>query len=151
MQYILRAMGIKQAETRFKRMGVAAIAAKPAMEAVTNRLMRIVDQTFESEGRRGGGSWKQDTEEWLLRKQRNNLDPRIGHATLALRKSLTEIGAPHQIRRVEHNFAELGSSLPYAETQQRHRPFLKLTKADKIGLRTIIRDWLIEAWRAPVA
>jgi hypothetical protein len=147
VKYTLEAFGIKESITRFERMGTAAIAAEPAMEAVLKRLMRIIGQTFESEGRRGGGSWKQDTEDWLLRKQRNGLDPRIGHATLALRESVSIWGADHQIRDVGPNYAKLGSDLPYADTSQRHRPFIKLTKLDKVGLRTIVRDYLIMAWR----
>jgi len=150
VKYTLEAFGIKEAITRFERMGVAAFAAEPAMEAILRRLMRIIGQTFESEGRRGGGSWKQDTEEWLLRKQRDNLDPRIGHATLALRNSVSVWGAEHQIRDVGPQHAKLGSNLEYADTSQRHRPFIKLTKADKAEMRVIVRDYLITAWRTAV-
>lgn len=118
------------------------------MEAILRRLMQIIGQTFESQGRRGGGSWPQITEEWLRRKQRTGLDPRIGHATHALRESVSIWGAEHQIREVGPNIAKLGSELPYADTQQRHRPFIKLTKTDKVGMRNIVRAWLINAWRS---
>jgi len=150
VNYTLEAFGIKESITRFERMGVAAIAAQPAMEAILKRLMEIIGQTFESEGRRGGGSWAQDTEEWLLRKQRLGLDLRVGHATLALRNSVSVWGAEGQIREVGPQHVKLGSDLPYAATQQRHRPFIKLTKSDKTEMRNIVRTWLINAWRTAV-
>ena len=150
MKYTLEAFGIQQSITRFSRMGAAAISAEPAMEAILRRLMQIIGQTFESEGRRGGGSWAADTEEWLLRKQRLGLDPRIGHATHALRDSVSVWGASGQIREVGPNFARLGSELEYADTQQRHRPFIKLTKSDKVSMRNICREYLIRAWRTAV-
>lgn len=150
MKYTLEAFGIKESITRFERMGMAAIDAEPAMEVIFKRLMEIIGQTFASEGRRGGGSWPQVTEEWLLRKQRLGLDLRIGHATLALRNSVTVLGAEGQIHDVGPHHAKLGSELPYADTQQRHRPFIKLTKRDKVEMRNIVRTWLINAWRTAV-
>lgn len=149
--YIIRAMGVKQAATRFTRMGEAGIAAQPAMEAVAAEMMRIIGVTFQSQGRRGGGSWRHLTTEWLMRKQRNNLDPRIGYATHALVNSVTKPGADRQILEIGPHSVQLGSLLPYAATQQRHRPFVKFTLNDRHNLALIVKEWLIAAWKAPVA
>jgi phage gpG-like protein len=150
VEFFLEAMGTKEVKTRFERMGLAAMYAEPTMWTVVRRLMEIISLTFESQGRRGGGSWSAITQEWLLRKQRLGLDPRIGHATLSLRNSVTKEGAAHQDLEVTHSYARLGSFLPYADTQQHHRPFIKLTPTDRLEIRNMIRRDLIEAWRTAV-
>jgi len=149
--FTIKALGAKQVATRFERMGFAAVSAKPAMETVAAMMMRIFSATFDSQGRRGGGSWKFDTTEWLTRKQRQGLDPRINHATLALRRSLTIPGAHGQVLDVTHTSVHLGSDLPYAATTQRHRPVVKFRLRDKQEIRMVVRDYLIAAWRAPVS
>jgi len=148
--YYLEAFGIKQAQTRFERMGYAAFHAEPVMERVITEFRRIIDMTFQSQGRRGGGSWAQDSEEWLARKLRMNLDPRIGLATGALRRSYVVPDDENEDKEVGPNFARLGSLLEYAEVQQEHRPYIKLTKYDKVKIRNMIRSYLIDAWRASV-
>lgn len=148
MLYSVKALGIKVAETRFERMGAAALNARPALEDVATLMMGIERAVFESEGRRGGGSWRQDSKEWLARKQRLGLDPRIGHATLALRRAMTVRGDENQILEVTDNTIVLGTDLPYARTQQRNRPFIKFTLADKQDMRVIMRDYLIGAFKS---
>lgn len=147
MHFIVESMGAKRVAMRFTRMGEAAINTEPAMTSVGMLIMDIFDKIFESEGRRGGGSWKADTAAWLLRKQRQGLDQRVGHATLRLRSSLSIPGAPHQIFEVSASKVEVGSDLPYAATEQEHRPFVKFTERDRVAMRNVIRDWLVTAWR----
>lgn len=148
MEYMIKALGIKQVNTKFERMGIASIDAKPAMETVADLMFKIFYQIFESQGRRGGGSWKRDSTEWLLRKQRAGLDPRIGHASLALRRAMSIRGEANQNLEVTHNLVHLSTDLPYAATEQRHRPFIKFTKRDKLEMRRIVRDFLMGAFRA---
>lgn len=151
MIFTITALNAKQVATRFERMGIASVSAKPAMETVAGMMMRILSAVFDSQGRRGGGSWRFDTIEWLTRKQRTGLDPRINHATLTLRRSLTERGAEHQVLAITDSAVHLSSDLPYAATTQRHRPVAKFTLRDKAAMRTVVRDHLMAAWRAPVA
>lgn len=148
MIYMMKALGIKQVNTKFERMSVAALDAKPAMETVADVMMRIFEQIFQSQGRRGGGSWRQDSVEWLARKQRTGLDPRIGHATLALRRAMSVRGDEHQRLEITPHTVNLGTDLPYAGTEQRHRPFVKFTARDKLEMRQVVRDYLITAWRS---
>jgi phage gpG-like protein len=148
MIFVIRAMGIKQVQTKFTRMGEAAIAAQPALYSVADLMMGFIDRTFASEGRRGGGSWKQLTTDWLMRKTREGMDPRIGQATQALRRAFTQRGDSHQILEVTNTRINLTTDLPYAGTQQRHRPFIKLTTTDRSAMRGVVRDYLVAAWRA---
>lgn len=147
MEYFIEAFGIKQISTRFERMGFAAISAEPAMQTIADVMFRIFEQIFNSQGRRGGGSWKRDSPEWLQRKVDMGLDPRIGHATLALRGAFSVRDAEHQKLDVTHTLVNLSTDLPYAGTEQRNRPFVKFTKRDKIEMRTIVRNYLMAAWR----
>lgn len=145
---MVKALGIKRVSTKFERMGVAAVNAKPAMETIASLMFRIFEQTFKSGGRRGGGSWKRDTTEWLERKQRLGLSPNINHATLALRNAMSERGAPHQELEVTNTFVDLRTDLDYAAAVNRVRPFVKFTPYDKLEMRKIVRDYLIGAFKA---
>lgn len=150
MIFTIRALNTKQVATRFERMGIAAVNAKPAMETVAELMMRIFAAIFDSQGRRGGGSWKFDTVEWLTRKQRLGLDPRINHATGSLRRAMSEPGAPHQLLLVTDTEVHLGTDLPYAQKVNAERPFVKFRTEDKAEMRRVVRDYLLAAWRAPV-
>lgn len=148
MIFLIKAFGVKQVQTKFTRMGEAAIYAEPAMQTVADLMMGFIGRTFSSEGRRGGGSWARDTTEWLERKAREGLDLRIGQATHALRDAFSVRDAEHQILEVSNTHVHLSADLPYAGTHQRHRPFIKLTRGDKIQMRMVIRDYLVAAWKA---
>jgi phage gpG-like protein len=136
---------------KFQRMGEAAVRARPAMEVIAGIMLRAYGMTFESQGRRGGGSWKRDSVEWLERKQRMNLDLRIGHATGALRRAMSVPGAAHQKLEIGNTFVHLSTDIPYAATEQRHRPFLRLLPGDKLQMRHAVRDYLIGTFKAAQA
>lgn len=146
MKFFFEAMGVTQASKRFERMGAAAINLSPAWVDILSLFFEIETATFESQGRRGGGSWKRDSPEWLARKLRKGLDPRINHATLALRRSMTEPGAPGQVIDIQPGYLKFGSSLPEAEPSQRERPFIKITPFDRLKMRTMIADHFVRAW-----
>lgn len=141
-------MGTKTVSTQFTRMGESVLDASPALETIADLMMSIEEQVFNSQGRRGGGSWKQDTAEWLLRKQRMGLDPRINHATGELRDSVTVPDAYGQIKRIGRQSLWFGSDLPQAEPSQRNRPFIKFTVYDRQKMASILKDWLMVAWRS---
>lgn len=150
MEFFVHAMGIKQAQVRFNRMGAAAIDARPAFETIADLIMEIEKIIFQSQGRRGGGSWKRLSDPWLKRKVRTGLDPRINFATHALHNAMTVRGDDNQFLHVDRERLIIGAFLPYAATAQKNRPFVKLTVGDRIEIRNVIRDHLFAAWRAPV-
>ena len=129
-------------------MAEARINAEPGLQLVATAMMGIIARTFESQGRRGGGSWRQDTPDWSTRKAREGLDPRIGHATLALRRSLTVRDDPAQILHVTNEMVNLSTVLPYAGAEQKNRPFIKFTYNDRRELRLIIRRYLLAAFHS---
>lgn len=150
VKYSIHAQGLEQAIVRHERMAAAAVDATPAMASVAALMMGFIERTFHSGGRRGGGSWAQITDEWLTRKVRNGLDPRIGYATHALVESLTVLGAAGQELEITPQSVRLASHLPYAATQQRHRPFVKFTPTDHLRIRDTVRNHLIAAWISPI-
>lgn len=114
---------------------------------VADVIFEIEEQIFNSQGRRGGGSWAADSPGWLRRKLARGLDPRIGHATLRLRRAMSVRNAPHQRMAVTSQSLTIGTDLPYAATQQRHRPIVKFLPRDKQEIRDIIGLELKAAWR----
>lgn len=148
MIYTIKTMGIKQVQTKFTRMAEARIDATPVMEEIADTMMGIILKIFESQGRRGGGSWSQLSEQWVRFKANNALDPRIGFATGEMVTSLTERDAPYQVLHITPQSAELGSSLERAAIQNRERPFTKFTERDRAAIRAEVRAYLMLAFTA---
>jgi phage gpG-like protein len=129
---------------KFRKMGEAAWRAQPAMAKIALYLMEVERRIFESQGRRGGGSWKEDTQAWSARKLKAGMDPRINIARGHLMKSMSEPEAPHQILHVGYRQVILGSDLPYADVSNRNRPFTRLLPRDRAIMRQIVADYLVE-------
>jgi phage gpG-like protein len=147
--FFIEIVGDKVVEYNLRRMGRAAIRARPAMRKIAEMLLVIEGKIFEGQGRRGGGSWAQLTEEWLMKKIRMGLDPRINIATGALMKSMSEPEAPHQLLHIGDTRVLLGSSLPYAETAERHRPYSRLTQGDQIAMGLIVLEHITSKFYKP--
>ena len=150
MIFEFKALGIKQAQLRTERLGAAAYDLTDAWELILEMFFGIEEATFSSQGRRGGGSWAQDTPEWLARKAREGLDPRINFATTALYTAMTTRGAEGQIIEVLPQSLKFGTDLPQAGPSQANRPFIKTTETDRLRMREIIAAHFKAAWSAPV-
>lgn len=150
MEFSITAMGVRQAQLRFSRLEGAAADASLLFLQILEMFYEIEKSTFDSQGRRGGGSWRAVTDEWMQRKMRNGLDLRINHANLTLRKSVTEPAADYQEAQIGPQHLRFGSTLPYAAVTQRNRPFIKLTARDKLLMRNRVRDYLMAAWELGV-
>lgn len=117
---------------------------------ILTKMMSIEDHVFSSQGRRGGGSWKRLTIEWLRRKHHAGLDTRILHMKGDLRRSLTERGSKYQIYEVTSSSLKFGSSRPGAQAHQEglghmpKRPFIKFTVRDRAEFRRILSRHITE-------
>lgn len=114
---------------------------------VADVIFEIEEQIFNSQGRRGGGSWAMVTPGWFDYKRRHAMDLRIGHARMRLRHAMTERGAQHQVFRVTSQSLTMGTNLPYAAVQQRNRPFIKFLPRDRQEIVDIISNELHAAWK----
>lgn len=149
--------GFKQVSTKFNRMAHEAVDARPAFNEVTTYLMNVIDKTFSSEGRRGGGSWKRLSTRWLRFKVSRGFDTRIlhQHRPSVLRRSVTKRRARGQVLLITPHSMTLASNLDYAATQQfgrpsrgiPARPFIKTTPTDREQMRNIVRDHLMRPWQ----
>jgi phage gpG-like protein len=128
---------------------------KPALELVARDLMEVIDINFGSQGRRGGGSWKQLNPETLARKVREGELPLILIATSALRDSMTLYRDPNMDLRVTRDFIELSSRLDYANVQDRGggpsdlpaRPYADFLQSDVDHWAEICAQYLTDAMR----
>lgn len=91
---------------------------RPALSALADDFLRIEDRQFNSQGLFASGGWTPLKQSTVERKALLGLDPRILHATLALRNALTQRGAPHQVRRVTNDEFFAGTDLIYAGVHQ---------------------------------
>jgi phage gpG-like protein len=141
-------LGDKRAEFMLVSMGRRAADVGPALESsVADLLRNIAGATFDSQGRRGGGSWARLKPATLRRKARMGQDPRIEHATGALRNSLTKDAVIDTTR----NSLSFGSNLPYAHAQSAGdpshnlpaRPLIKLTPYDRRRISGILLDYIV--------
>ena len=122
-------------------MGASVQEAQPAMFRIETDVRRIIRETFESQGRRGGGSWEFISDDWRHRKLREGRDPRILYYTHRLINSLVNEGGENIAETTGTDF-KLGTSVPYAELQNRKRPFMKVTRYDTARWKDWVAEWI---------
>lgn len=133
---------------RARAMSGRAVDLAPAFEVIAKDMQRIEGQVFQSQGRRGGGSWTYLAQETLKRRRRQGIQSKlILHATGRLIRSLSEEGGEH-IQEITPSTMRFGSDVPYAAIQNwggghiPARPFLRYTPYDHARWRAIIGRWI---------
>lgn len=153
MRISVEAQGTERVARKMTLSGARAADAREAFGHIINLIFKIESQIFQSQGRRGGGSWQRLTLDWLRRKTHSpGLDTRILHATGALRRSVTERGAPHQILELSPNHLRFGTDRPGAQAHQTgtggmpKRQFIKFTEKDRRDMRELMAKHIIRDW-----
>ena len=136
---------------------------RPAMEIIGEEMADNARETFESQGRRGGGSWTKLSEKRMREKAREKIDPRIEFGeTHRLYVSLAQIGSPENkliIKGSANTWAvALGTTVPYAKAQHRgvpsrNLPARKLYKSvpgDVVRFERIIVQYFWDAYTLKV-
>lgn len=111
MRLDLDVFGDTQFSRELLRMGDRVEDMRPIFRELADDFYELERRQFDSEGGEASGGWRPLAESTLKRKADMNLDPRILHATLALRKSLTERGAPGSIMRITRDELVLGTAV----------------------------------------
>src|SRR4051794_11741673 len=105
---------------RFEQTGVEAVEhdllalerrigdSRPAFVAVAELMRVAMSQRFDDQ------PWEPLAESTVLAKDAAGLDPRILHATLALRDSLTKPAAPGMFEVITDSGLTFGTSIDYA-------------------------------------
>ena len=160
MKLEVKIFGETVVANKFERMAKDAKNATPVFKEISKYLMQITETQFESQGRRGGGSWKHNTPKWTKRKIVKGWNPLILHQmhprSGSLRRSVTRPRTKGQVLVITNTSINFGSSLPYAGRHQYGygktpaRPFLKVTKGDSKKITQMLSDHLMQAWaRSP--
>lgn len=148
-------LGVKQVQRQLFRGAERAGNMRPALWKVREDMFRVIRMTFQSQGRRGGGSWKQLDPETVARKIREGRDPKILYATHHLVDSLTVRGNRYMRSKVTRHDITLDTTLPYADTQQHGdesrgivaRPFIHFTLRDRVRWVKMCEESLMAAMR----
>lgn len=108
---------------------------------------------FQTQGRSGSLGWKQLSPRTVRYKAAKGLDPRILHATLRLRKSLTSKTAEGHVREIGPQEAFFGTNVDYAVHHQygapkasipRRRP-VEMTERQRRAWTRIAQAYLVGA------
>jgi phage gpG-like protein len=133
----LDVFGDKQVARELLRLGDRAADARPAWNAIIDRLLLLEREQFDSEGGRASGGWKPLAPSTVADKARRDLDPRILHATGRLRDSLTRRTGGDAVRESHPNEMRFGTDVPYARYHQQgtgrmpRRREIELTETDR--------------------
>lgn len=144
----LNVLGETQINRRLMRWSVRAADFAPVFEGILEFLERVEEAEFESEGAYAGSPWAQLAASTVVAKERAGLDPRILHATLALRNSLTKSDDPEAIRIATPSMMVFGTTVPYGKYHQsgtsrmpRRRP-VDLTEKNKAAIIRAMQFWI---------
>lgn len=151
MKIVFEVAGDRQIEREILRVGERAVDARPAWYLVADLFMRETARQFETEGAYASGGWAPLKQATLHRKELRGEDPRILHATGALRASLTLRGDPFMVLDAQPGELVFGSKLPYAAAHQSPRPGsrlprrrpLEFTEQARRDTVKIIQRWII--------
>jgi phage gpG-like protein len=142
----IRLVGDQVYRRQLHRGAAAAVAPDKALDRVADDLMRVVGIQFDSEGRRGGGSWKGISSAWEERKIGAGQDFRIMHQTLKLRESMTIRDNQYQDLDISNNEITLDTTLDYADYAFSERPIATaIIPSDRDRWANWIRDGILEA------
>ena len=148
----LEVMGIQATKDMLVRGMTAASRMKPALELISEDMMRDVEINFTSQGHRGGGSWKPLAQSTIERRARAGYGPEpILVVKGKLKESMTVRGSPYQDLKVTNSEISLRSRLAYAAVQNEGggripaRPFATFVAGDVKRWTKICEDYLVEA------
>jgi len=149
----IRLFGADQVRARMLRGAARATNMKPANQKIADDMMRVIDATFKSQGRRYGGSWTHLDPDTIRAKRRRGLNPRILIARGRLMNAFTKRRSRNQVLVVTRDSVELGTTLPYAGTHQfgdddrgiPARPFISFHERDVARWAKICEDELLRA------
>lgn len=151
MRFTFEISGDKLIEREILRVGAHARDARPAFAVIADFMMGETRRQFDSQGAYASGGWKPLKPATVRAKARRGLDPRILHATGALRRSLTRRGDTNQLLELRPDEMRFGSRLVYAAAHQRPRPTsplpqrrpLEFTERAKRQIIRTLQRWIV--------
>lgn len=155
MRMSIDVLGDKLVERQLLRMGSNAVNARQPLGEIQEKIRYASERQFATQGRFAGGSWRKLKPATVAYKRRHRLDPRIEHATLRLRRSMTSKRGREAIRVVTRDELQYGTRVPYARAQHKGsprtnlpaRPLVRLTEFHKRDMVKIIQRHVMSGWK----
>lgn len=144
MRLDLETFGEKQFSREILRVGHNAQDMRPAFDEVHELFVDVETKQFSTQGGAYSGGWKPLAGATKARKRRLNLDPRILHATLRLRKSLTNKTHVDHVYRVSPDEMVVGTRVPYAGPHQKPRSGSGLPRRRPIEFNDRVRQSILK-------
>lgn len=128
----IEVFGDKQTSRELLRFSERPANMRPVFWKIADEFRNIERNQFQSQGGASRG-WRPLQPATVSAKARAGLDPRILHATLRLRKSLTHRGRDH-IRKFRDDEMFVGSKVPYGVHHQFGAPGGNLPRRRPVDL-----------------
>lgn len=150
MRILIETFGDTQLDRELLRFNERAVNPIPAFEMIMEEVAKLNTEQFDSQGERSSGGWAPLADSTVLYKAANDLDPRILHATLALRDSLTDRTDSAHEEVVSPEGFMFGSDVGYGEYHQhgtKNMPMRKpveLTVADREAFVKTLQRYVVE-------
>lgn len=101
VEFTIKTFGVETAAAAIESLGWQATNVKPAMEEIYEVILDIVDETFDTEGARGGFKpWPPNTPVTIDEKARFGLGPGVLVSSGTLRDAMTSPRHPYQSARI---------------------------------------------------
>jgi phage gpG-like protein len=145
--------GDVQVSRRLDRMQQKAKDLSSAFEKMHDSFLSIERKQFDTQGASGSGGWAPIKAKTLAFKASRQLDPRILHMKLRMRKSLTNKTSPDHVAKITPHEAFFGTSVPYAAVHQNPKPsnpmprrrVVELTESQRRAWARIIQKEIVDA------
>lgn len=111
MRLDIEVFGDVQFSRELLRVGERAGDLRPVFADLVDDFHSMEREQFDTEGGAASGGWAPLKDTTVERKDAAGLDPRILHATLALRRSLTERSAPGSIAKFTSDELTVGTAV----------------------------------------
>lgn len=136
-----------QVRRQLLRMADNAADCTPVMETIAGEMFESNQRRFDAEGY---GEWQPPSDDWTAYKAAHGLDTRTEHASLDLRRSLTERGGENVlvVRPDGITMDSTAKAAPYAKKRQGDA-LLAYTEAEKRQWIRQVQAWIVAADRDP--
>jgi hypothetical protein len=143
VRFHVEAVGDRVVARELMAMAGRTLDEAPAMQAIIDGLYESARRQFDSQGAYGGTPWPADADSTVERKARAGLDPRILHATLRLRESLTQPGGEN-VAIAEADGVIFDTTVPYADYLRERYPMVRPPEAERREWVKVIQKWIID-------
>lgn len=138
----IEVFGDKQTARQLLRFSERPGNMRPVFWTIADEFREIEKRQFASQGISGSRGWRRLKPATSAAKAKAGLDPRILHATLRLRKSLTQKNRDH-IRAFRKDEMFVGSKVPYGVHHQFGAPKANLPRRRPVDIREAERKDIV--------